>query len=109
VRPAELARPDADLARVDAWPEIFSVGEQQRIAFLRLLRQRPVLAILDEATSAMDIATEQAMYEQLAAACASYVSVGHRPQLAKYHTHVLMWQAPGEWRLMEAAEYAQAG
>ena len=84
------------------------MGEQQRIAFLRLLRSKPVLAILDEATSAMDVATEHAMYELLAAACQSYVSVGHRPQLVQYHTHVLRWRDPGQWELVQAQEHAAA-
>lgn len=78
------------------------MGEQQRIAFLRLLRAQPVLAILDEATSAMDVPTERKMYQELASSCQSYVSVGHRPQLAEFHTHVLTWQSPGAWRLAES-------
>ena len=93
-----------DLNKVDAWAEIFSVGEQQRIAFLRLLRAQPTLAILDEATSAMDVDTEHAVYEQLAAVSQSFVSVGHRPQLARYHTHVLRWQGAGQWELAESAD-----
>ena len=95
-----------DLSRVDNWAEIFSVGEQQRIAFLRLLRSRPALAILDEATSAMDVALEAEMYTQLRAVCSSYVSVGHRPQLSQFHTHVLTWHAPGHWSLREAQSSA---
>ena len=99
---AEIADPETDLSAVDNWAEIFSVGEQQRIAFLRLLRSRPALAILDEATSAMDIATEHTLYQQLRLECSSFVSVGHRPQLAQYHTHVLTWQAPGVWELTKS-------
>jgi vitamin B12/bleomycin/antimicrobial peptide transport system ATP-binding/permease protein len=105
---AEIADPATDFDRVDSWAEIFSVGEQQRIAFLRLLRAQPVLAILDEATSAMDIATERTMYQELAGSCRSYVSVGHRPQLAEFHTHVLTWQAPGIWQLAESNQAQQS-
>ena len=46
------------------------------------------------------------MYQLLGSACQSYVSVGHRPQLAQYHTHVLAWQAPGQWQLRDAREHA---
>lgn len=101
----EIADPSTDLSRIDNWAEIFSVGEQQRVAFVRLLRGRPSLAILDEATSAMDIDTENKMYVQLASVCPSFVSVGHRPQLAQYHSHVLTWQAPGVWVLTESAKF----
>ena len=106
---AELADPATDLNEVESWAEIFSVGEQQRIAVLRLLRSKPALAILDEATSAMDIATEQKMYLELAGSCQSYVSVGHRPQLAAFHTHVLTWQSPGSWLLAESERPAREG
>ena len=102
---AELADPATELSRTDNWAEIFSVGEQQRIAFLRLFRSGAALAVLDEATSAMDVATESAMYSQLAQRCRSYVSVGHRPQLTQYHTHVLTWQEPGTWHLATSPDY----
>jgi vitamin B12/bleomycin/antimicrobial peptide transport system ATP-binding/permease protein len=102
---AEVADPSMDLSQVDNWAEIFSVGEQQRIAFLRLFRNKPALAVLDEATSAMDVATENHMYTLLANGCQSYVSVGHRPQLTMYHSHVLTWQMPGVWTLAPSPNY----
>lgn len=36
------------------WASLLSVGEQQRVAFLRLLRRRPLLAFLDE-VSTLDV------------------------------------------------------
>lgn len=65
-----------------------SLGEQQRIAFGRLVINRPSLVVLDEASSALDIAAERKMYTLLKniasdsedGACGlTYVSVGHRP------------------------------
>ena len=53
-----------------------SLGEQQRIAFLRLLLHEPGLAFLDEATGALDIATEALMYKTLQQRSLSYISVG---------------------------------
>jgi vitamin B12/bleomycin/antimicrobial peptide transport system ATP-binding/permease protein len=104
---AGLAEASTDLNAVEAWAEVFSVGEQQRVAFLRLLRRRPRLAFLDEATSAMDVETESAMYKLLADTCSSFISVGHRPQLARFHSHVLMWERPGVWACMPQAEPAE--
>jgi ABC-type multidrug transport system fused ATPase/permease subunit len=58
------------------WSHVLSLGEQQRVAFLRLLLHAPKLAFLDEATGALDSATEAALYTALQRHCSSYVSVG---------------------------------
>ena len=57
-----------------------------RLAFARLLLANPQLAFLDEATSALDDVNELKMYELLKSSGISYVSVGHHPQLARYHS-----------------------
>ena len=41
------------------WADVLSGGEQQRLAFARLLLNRPRFAFLDEATSALDMAAEE--------------------------------------------------
>ena len=62
------------------------MGEQQRLAFARVLVNKPKLAILDEATSALDLANEAVMYRALAAIPGiTYLSVGHRPSLLRFH------------------------
>lgn len=69
------------------WSHVLSVGEQQRLAFVRAHLQQPVWLFLDEATSALDEETEAKMY-QLAASNlpnTTIVSVGHRSTLNKYH------------------------
>lgn len=58
------------------WSHVLSLGEQQRVAFLRLLLHSPKLAFLDEATGALDGGTEAALYTALRRYCTSYVSVG---------------------------------
>jgi putative ATP-binding cassette transporter len=81
------------------WSNMLSLGEQQRLAFGRLLVNRPRLVILDEATSALDMVSEARMYNvlknmarkeltgsaKLSAPGLTYVSVGHRPSLLAYH------------------------
>ncbi|VDD94476.1 unnamed protein product [Enterobius vermicularis] len=47
------------------WQETLTPGEQQRLSFARMLYKRPLLAILDEATSSVDIGTEKIMYKLL--------------------------------------------
>jgi len=99
--PERLGGFDADLD----WAEILSLGEQQRLAFARLLLTEPPYAILDEATSALDLENEQHLYEQLQATKTTFVSVGHRVSLVKYHQQVLELLGDGSWRLVSTEEY----
>ena len=55
---------------------MLSLGEQQRLAFLRLLLHEPSMAFLDEATGALDSATEASCYRALQKHSTSFVSVG---------------------------------
>ncbi|KAI5069026.1 hypothetical protein GOP47_0015327 [Adiantum capillus-veneris] len=67
------------------WASVLSLGEQQRLAFARLLLARPLLALLDESTSALDEENEAALYRLVHAAGITYISVGHRSSLRKFH------------------------
>ena len=40
------------------WASVLSLGEQQRLAFARLLLAKPTLVLLDESTSALDETNE---------------------------------------------------
>ena len=60
------------------------LGEQQRVAFLRLLLHCPKLAFLDEATGALDTPTEAALYTALRSHCSTFVSVGGRFRFPLY-------------------------
>ena len=77
------------------WSNVLSLGEQQRLAFARVLFNRPRVVVLDEATSALDLATEEAMYALLREGGRSYLSVGHRPSLLRYHDSKLVLSGPG--------------
>lgn len=44
------------------WGVILSLGEQQRVAFARCFIMRPVVAVLDESTSALDPENEELMW-----------------------------------------------
>ena len=71
------------------WSEVLSVGEQQRLGFARIFAQRPLLLFADEATSALDMRTEVALYKKLTECVDTFVSVGHRDSLKKFHTAFL--------------------
>ena len=49
-----------------------------------------------EATSALDLASEDAMYLLLQALGVTYISVGHRPSLLQYHDTQLLLNGPGQ-------------
>jgi ABC-type uncharacterized transport system fused permease/ATPase subunit len=61
------------------WEDILSLGEQQRIAMARLFFHKPLVAILDECTSALNVELEEKFYTQLKTLGISFLSVGHRP------------------------------
>ena len=82
------------------WANVLSLGEQQRLAFARLLLSMPNYVILDEATSALDLANEKNLYQQLKAKETTLISVGHRPSLLQYHEYVLELDGSSNWRLL---------
>ncbi|WP_216903824.1 ABC transporter ATP-binding protein/permease [Synechococcus sp. CCY 9618] len=105
VRLPELVHRYPDLDIKQDWPRLLSLGEQQRLAFARLLLNSPRFVVLDEATSALDITTEKALYELLVEREIAFVSVGHRPTLTAYHDTVLELDGNAGWRLLPAEGY----
>ncbi len=88
------------------WGKTLSLGEQQRLAFARVLLTEKKYVILDEATSALDEKNEAELYAALQATGTTVISVSHRPQVAKYHSHVLVLIDSDTWQLQTATEYA---
>jgi len=80
-----------DIGAYDNWQKRLSGGEQQRVAFARVLLHAPDFVFLDEATSALDPGLETLLYTTLVQSLpnAAIVSVAHRPELARFHDHVL--------------------
>lgn len=87
------------------WENILSLGEQQRLAFARVLVTRPRYIILDEATSALDLNNEDSLYQQLRQAETTFISVGHRQSLLNYHQLVLELSRDSSWRLVSVQDY----
>ena len=87
------------------WDDVLSLGEQQRLAFARLILSKPKYAILDEATSALDLKNEEKLYQKLQEMGVTFVSVGHRPSLLKYHDQVLELTGDTQWRLVAPDDY----
>ena len=96
---------DPDLDVKQDWPRILSLGEQQRLAFGRLLLNAPRFVVLDDATSALDAATEDHLSALLRQRELAVISIGHRPTLKDYHDTVLELSGDGGWRLLPATSY----
>ncbi|MBE9224385.1 ABC transporter ATP-binding protein/permease [Phormidium sp. LEGE 05292] len=87
------------------WENILSLGEQQRLAFARLVVTHPRFTILDEATSALDLKNEGKLYQELQKTKTTFISVGHRESLFNYHQWVLELTDNSKWRLISVSDY----
>ncbi len=93
------------LNKSENWGQRLSTGEQQRLAFIRLLLIKPDIVFLDEATSAVDEDMEELLYTLLVQELpeSSLLSIAHRSSVAKFHTR--SWQLKD--RKLEEHEIAQ--
>ncbi|MGA8254931.1 MAG: ABC transporter ATP-binding protein/permease, partial [Mycobacterium sp.] len=96
-----LAPLGARLDEEEDWAKVLSPGEQQRIAFARILLTKPRAVFLDEATSALDPGLEFALYQLVRTELPDcvVVSVSHRPTVEQHHKHLLELLGEGQWRL----------
>jgi vitamin B12/bleomycin/antimicrobial peptide transport system ATP-binding/permease protein len=74
------------------WESILSGGEKQRLAFARVLMQRPDIVVMDEATAALDPQSQDQLMKLLLERLptATVVSVGHRAELEAFHSRKLV-------------------
>jgi len=87
------------------WYDVLSPGEAQRLAFVRLYVHKPVLAVLDEATSAISQDVEKKLYGECVKMGMTLLSVGHRESLKQFHHQVLtLTGSRGEWILQDLCQ-----
>lgn len=89
------------LAEVADWAKVLSPGEQQRIAFARVLLTKPRVVFFDEATSALDEGLEYSMYNLIRRELPDtiLVSVTHRSTVGQHHEQHLHLLGGGQWIL----------
>jgi vitamin B12/bleomycin/antimicrobial peptide transport system ATP-binding/permease protein len=87
----DLATLASRLDQKERWDRELSLGEQERLAFARLLLHKPGWVFLDEATAALDEDSQRHIMGLFDAELKSttVLSIGHRPDLAAYHTRTL--------------------
>jgi vitamin B12/bleomycin/antimicrobial peptide transport system ATP-binding/permease protein len=89
------------------WAETLSGGEKQRLAFARVLLQRPDIVVLDEATSALDPESQDKLMKLLTEElhATTIVSVAHRPELERFHSRkIVLERRRGAARLVTDVE-----
>jgi putative ATP-binding cassette transporter len=76
------------------WDQVLSLGEQQRLAFARLIIQKPRWIFMDEATAALDEENQDAMMQLVLDELpkSALISIGHRPGLDAFHERTLHLQ-----------------
>lgn len=89
------------LDEVQDWAKVLSPGEQQRVAFARVLLAKPKAVFLDESTSALDEGLELMLYRLVRTELPEtiLVSVSHRSTVEQHHTRQLKLLGDGEWEL----------
>ena len=101
LRECELTKLSDKLDEVEDWSKILSLGEQQRLAFIRIFLYKPRYVFLDEATSALDEVMESKMYRLLKQVLPEIkiISVGHRSTLVKEHNYKLILGEDKIWKI----------
>lgn len=79
------------LDETDQWSAILSSGEQQRLAFARVLLRPPDILIMDEPTSSLDELSQFKVMEHMRELLAgtTVIHAGHRPSLEPFHSRQL--------------------
>jgi len=77
------------------WDEQLSGGESQRLGFARVFYHRPKYAIMDESTSALDEHLQEKMLDHMLELKIQMISIAHRPEVFKWHTHFLELDGKG--------------
>ncbi|MGC9195329.1 MAG: ABC transporter ATP-binding protein/permease [Syntrophobacteraceae bacterium] len=92
-----LSNLTSSLQEDNDWLHVLSPGEQQRLAFSKLLLAKPDFIFLDEATASVDEPSEAALYELIPKFLpnSTVISVGHRTTLLAWHTQRLVLDGSG--------------
>ena len=81
-------------SKVFDWSRCLSIGEQQRLSFIRLftlftysnISSTNTLVLIDESTSGIDIHTESIIYQTMLRLHIWFITLSHRLSLKSYHS-----------------------
>lgn len=88
-----LAKFQDQLNEIKPWQQICSPGEQQLMALIRAVLNKPNILFLDEATSALDDTAQMHAYQTLRLLLPQtcLISIGHRAGLEQFHSKILLF------------------
>ena len=86
---------DWGLDGVQVWEDVLSAGEQQRLSFARVVYSQPSLAIMDEATSTLDLQNEALCMQRILDEEIAILTIAHRPSVVRYHQLMLTMELDG--------------
>lgn len=86
------------------WDDALSGGERNRLAVARLLYHKPHFAVLDECTAAVSADGEAVLYQAMASAGITMLSVAHRKAVMKFHQAAIVLDGAGRWELKSLKE-----
>jgi ATP-binding cassette subfamily B protein/subfamily B ATP-binding cassette protein MsbA len=86
--------------------ENFSGGQRQKFGIIRALANDPQILFLDEATSAIDVETEEAFFEWLSRNKGDKIIlyISHKPHLLKYADRIMRFEGYNEIAVEESCE-----
>ncbi|CAN8077205.1 unnamed protein product [Agarophyton chilense] len=87
-----------------AWDDVLSGGERNRLAVARLLYHKPKYAVLDECTAAVSADGEVALYQAMATAGITLLSVAHRKAVMQFHELAVVLDGAGEWKVTKVQD-----
>lgn len=88
-----LTKFQSDLNVIKPWQQICSPGEQQLMALIRVVLNKPDILFLDEATSSLDDAAQMHAYQNLRLLLpqSCLISIGHRADLTQFHSKLIIF------------------
>lgn len=87
----KLEHLEEHLGEKQDWSTILSLGEQQRISFIRILINKPEWIVMDEPTSSLNSALEKLLFETVLKTLktVTLITVGHSETLKKFHEKII--------------------
>lgn len=91
--------------------ENFSGGQKQKFGIIRSLVHEPQIILLDEATSAIDVQTEEAFFEWIAKNKGDNIVlyISHKPHLLQYADRVIRFEGLNEVIVEDSEDFVASG
>ncbi|EGD77957.1 ATP-binding cassette [Salpingoeca rosetta] len=94
---------------VDAWENVLSLGEQQRLGMARLFFHEPLYGVLDQCTDAVSVDVEEQLYREAEKRGITIITISQRAALTTHHTKELqLLGVDAAWKINATQAIADA-